>query len=115
MKTAFIVGNEHINLRPVGEPDGDFLYAVYASTRADEMALVDWSPAQKEAFLRMQFEAQTRHYRFEYPDAEYQIIDVADRFSRSILDGRSEKYSGKPLAPWLLGNELNACGRVRRF
>ena len=63
-----------VTLRPVGAGDEDFLYHVYASTRTDEMALVDWSAEQKEAFLRMQFQAQTTHYRAYYPHAVYQII-----------------------------------------
>ena len=51
-----------INLRMVKESDNDFSFSVYASTRADEMELVDWTMEQKDAFLHMQFEAQTTHY-----------------------------------------------------
>ena len=74
MNTDFSIANMQVTLRPVGADDEDFLYHVYASTRTDEMALVDWSAEQKEAFLRMQFEAQTTHYRAYYPHAVYQII-----------------------------------------
>lgn len=66
-----------IELRTVEEPDQDFLFSVYASTRADEMNLVDWSEKQKNAFLHMQFEAQTKHYSIYYPNAEYKIIERA--------------------------------------
>ena len=45
-------------LRPVRESDTDFLYCLYASTRADEMAMVDWSEPQKQEFLQLQFNAQ---------------------------------------------------------
>ena len=85
----------HVTLRPVGAGDEDFLYHVYASTRTDEMALVDWSAEQKEAFLRMQFQAQTTHYRAYYPHAAYQIIQcepsiplgrlIVDRSNDSML------------------------------
>jgi len=54
--------------------DIEFLYQVYASTRADEMALVDWTAEQKEAFIRMQFNAQREHYQTHYPKASNQII-----------------------------------------
>src|SRR5690349_3210820 len=40
----------------------------------EEMDLVDWTTAQKEAFLRMQFRAQDQFYRENYLDAEYLII-----------------------------------------
>jgi ribosomal protein S18 acetylase RimI-like enzyme len=84
----------HFTLRPAGAGDEDFLYRLYASTRMDEMALVDWSAEQKEAFLRMQFQAQTTHYRAYYPHAEYQIIQhenipigrlIVDRSNGSML------------------------------
>lgn len=63
-----------ILLRPVDPEDSAFLFSVYASTRADEMALVAWSPAQKDAFLRSQYAAQDRFYRENYPGAVFQII-----------------------------------------
>jgi ribosomal protein S18 acetylase RimI-like enzyme len=63
-----------INLSPVGPEDEEFLFAVYSSTRADEMRLVDWGEAEKEAFLRMQFKAQDQFYTQNYPGAEFQII-----------------------------------------
>lgn len=54
--------------------DAAFLFQVYASTRAEELAVVPWPEAQKESFLRMQFEAQDQHYRAHYPSAQYQVI-----------------------------------------
>jgi ribosomal protein S18 acetylase RimI-like enzyme len=47
---------------------------VYASTRADEMAITGWTAAQQEAFLQMQFHAQRQYYLQEYPSAEYHVI-----------------------------------------
>lgn len=63
-----------IAFRPVTAADRDFLLRVYASTRAEELAVVPWSPAQKDAFLRMQFEAQDRDYRSKYPSEDFQLI-----------------------------------------
>jgi ribosomal protein S18 acetylase RimI-like enzyme len=63
-----------LHLRLVRPDDQDFLFQVYASTRAEEMALVNWDAAQQHAFLQMQFNAQTQHYRIQYPHAEYSII-----------------------------------------
>jgi N-acetylglutamate synthase-like GNAT family acetyltransferase len=39
------------------------------------MAAVLWNPAEKEAFLRSQFEFQTAHYRRHYHDAEFLIVE----------------------------------------
>lgn len=80
-----------IDLRTVTEADTDFLFSVYASTRADEMNMVDWSDAQKDAFLHMQFEAQTKHYLLYYPNAEYKIIERADvGLGRLIVEDRGD-------------------------
>ena len=65
-----------ITLRPVGPSDRDFLLQVYASTREDELRLVDWSEDQKEAFVRMQFEAQDAYYREHYHPATFDVIEV---------------------------------------
>ncbi|HEV7395852.1 MAG TPA: GNAT family N-acetyltransferase [Pyrinomonadaceae bacterium] len=63
-----------ISLRNVTSEDEAFLLAVYASTRAAELAQVPWTDEQREAFLRMQFQAQHSHYRERYPDADYKVI-----------------------------------------
>jgi len=63
-------------LRPETEADVEFLAALYASTREEEMALVtDWSDEQKKAFLRSQFDAQSDHYKKHYSAAEYWVIE----------------------------------------
>lgn len=65
-----------ITLRPTLPDDQEFLFQVYASTREDEMARVDWDDDQKERFLRMQFSAQDTYYRENYPGFDFQIILV---------------------------------------
>ncbi len=67
-----------ISLLAASEQDDAFLFQVYASTRADEMALVNWTAEQKTAFLQMQFNAQRQHYRTYYPAATYQVIARED-------------------------------------
>jgi ribosomal protein S18 acetylase RimI-like enzyme len=66
--------DRRISLRPAEAADEPFLLEVYASTRAPEMALVPWSDDQKQSFVRMQFEAQQRHYGSEFPGAAHDII-----------------------------------------
>lgn len=76
MQTAIHPPRTDIQLRSVCETDQEFLFAVYASTRAEELAPVNWSADQKEIFLRQQFGAQTASYASHYPGAIFQIIVV---------------------------------------
>jgi ribosomal protein S18 acetylase RimI-like enzyme len=75
MNVAYSIENVKVTLRPARKDDEDFLFQVYASTRADEMTLVNWTPEQTESFLQMQSTAQLKHYRLNYPKARYQIIE----------------------------------------
>ena len=65
---------QSISLRPATSADESFLIEVYASTRADEMALLPWSEEQKRAFVLAQFNAQQQHYQKTYPDATHDIV-----------------------------------------
>jgi GNAT superfamily N-acetyltransferase len=76
-----------ITLRTAQPEDSPFYLRVYASTRTEEMDRVDWTAEQKEAFLLMQFNAQTEHYRLHYPQAEYHVIEQdGDPIGRLILE-----------------------------
>lgn len=80
----------NIDLRPAGDQDIEFLYRLYASTRADEMALVDWSEQQKEAFLRMQFQAQHAYYHEQFKQAAFDVIERNGRaIGRLYVDRRA--------------------------
>lgn len=63
-----------ITLRPALPEDESFLLEVYASTRAKELELVPWDEAQRQSFVKMQFEAQHEHYHSRFPDATYSVI-----------------------------------------
>lgn len=75
----------NIELRPVCTNDQDFLYRLYASTRLAELALFGWNPAQQEAFLRMQFNAQQQSYEMTYQGADHQVILLDSRPVGRIL------------------------------
>jgi RimJ/RimL family protein N-acetyltransferase len=80
-----------LTLRPVGPADDGFLLSVYASTRAQEMAMVPWTPEQKDAFVRMQFTAQKQHYAAEFPEADHDIIYLKGvPVGRLYLDRRQD-------------------------
>ena len=76
MNRTFESTRARATLQPAGAEDEAFLFEVYASTRAEELAPVGWSESQRESFLRMQFSAQDKHYRENYPGAEFQIIQM---------------------------------------
>jgi ribosomal protein S18 acetylase RimI-like enzyme len=65
-----------ITQRPVRPDDRELLLSVYASTRTDELAAVPWGDAEKAAFLRQQFDAQTAYWDEQYPDAERSIVEI---------------------------------------
>jgi ribosomal protein S18 acetylase RimI-like enzyme len=63
-----------ITLREKIAADDPFLLRLYATTRAQELVLVPWSADEKDAFIRMQYHAQSEYYHTVYPDMQYQII-----------------------------------------
>lgn len=63
-----------LGLRAAERGDDEFLFRVYASARAEELAVVPWDDAQREAFLRAQFDAQDRWYREHYTAASYDVV-----------------------------------------
>lgn len=80
----------NVSLRQVTPEDDEFLLAVYNSTRAEELAQVEWAPGQKESFVRWQFELQRKEYDTRYPDARYQVILVNDKPAGRIWTGEDE-------------------------
>ncbi len=64
-----------IALRAYREDELEFLYELFATTRADEMdLLLDWTDAQKESFVRSQFQLQHDHYKRHYPGASLDVV-----------------------------------------
>lgn len=64
----------HTTTRPVTAQDDSFLYGLYKTMRAWEMAQVDWAESEKEKFLQQQFNAQKTHYLQAFPNASHNII-----------------------------------------
>jgi len=67
--------NSSVSLRPITAEDDSFLAAVYASSRAEELAPTGWNEEQKADFCRRQFDAQSAYYAENYPDASFQVIE----------------------------------------
>lgn len=67
-------GNAIISLRPITDDDLEFLFRLYAFTRTEEKALVNWPEEQWEKFLRMQFNLQHNQYMVNYRNPSFDII-----------------------------------------
>lgn len=119
-----------ITLRAVEEGDNDFLYRLYASTRAAELDAWGWEEAQREVFLQFQFRAQQYHYRTNLPNATHQIIcDDNQPVGRIIVNSTAAaldlsdiallpEYRGRGIGSALISNVLASAaqsGRVVRL
>lgn len=80
-----------ISLRASRPEDDDFLYQVYASTRAEEVAAFGWNEAQQTAFLKMQFVAQQRAYVWQFPGAEHSIILFDEKMAGRLIVVRTNQ------------------------
>jgi len=91
MKNELALANgATLKLRPVTPADDPFLLSVYASTRADELAQVQWEPGQQEAFVKWQFDMQRREYDARFPDAEYDVIEIDGQPAGRLWIGRKD-------------------------
>jgi ribosomal protein S18 acetylase RimI-like enzyme len=73
------MNDSRISLRPIEPADKGFLFAVYASTRYEELVPLGWSVEQQHAFLTQQFDAQHQYYQANYANSDFQIILVNDQ------------------------------------
>lgn len=64
-----------LRLRLITAEDDAFLARVYASSRAEELAVTGWPEELKADFCRRQFDAQSAYYAENYPGAAFQIIE----------------------------------------
>jgi ribosomal protein S18 acetylase RimI-like enzyme len=110
-------------LRPSMPEDREFLFQLYASTRVDELRGFGWPPAQQEAFLRMQFNAQQQWYSATYSAAENQIIEQDNEpIGRMIVQREGgiwrlldisllPEHRGRGIGSELLRTLIEQCGR----
>lgn len=115
-----------LRFRRATEDDVPFLFRVYASTRADELARLPWPEAGKRAFLDMQARAQHAHHQRHFPDADRLVIEAGGApAGRLYLQRRAREHGivdvallpehrGRGLGTALLRDLLDEAGaRVR--
>jgi ribosomal protein S18 acetylase RimI-like enzyme len=86
-----------ISLRPVQPGDEEFLYELFCETLDD--ALMFFNIAQRDAILRLQFNAQLETYKAEFPGADHQIIMLNDRvIGRVMVERAATEHRGVDIA-----------------
>lgn len=114
-----------VRLRPATEADEPVLFAVYAASRAVELAPLPWSDEQKLAFLTQQHQAQSSAYRSRHPDGRFLVVELADgrpigRLYLARLDGGEirvldvallAEWCGQGIGTALLSDVLAAADR----
>ena len=87
-------------LRHPTDADWPFLYALFASFRADEMAQVAWSQDKKDAFLREQFRLQHHHFVNHFAAADFWIVERSQSSGPNSPVGRL--YLNRSPPRWLI-------------
>jgi len=80
-----------LSLRPIRDSDMPFLHALYASTRAEELAQTDWDAATVVAFIEQQFRAQHAWYQEQYAGSSFCVIERAGIPIGRLYVGRWER------------------------
>ncbi len=68
------VAADSLTLRPEQPGDERFLFGLYASTRAEELALVTWDETTRTQFIETQFRAQSAGYRQMFPHGKFDLV-----------------------------------------
>jgi ribosomal protein S18 acetylase RimI-like enzyme len=100
-----------VTTRAVRPEDEPFLRRVYAGTRSEELAVIPWNDAQKDAFLRMQFDAQRRSYLEQFPHASFDVVLCdGEPVGRLYVDRREDliRIIDVALLPEARGNGIGA-------
>ena len=67
---------ETLTLRDVRPEDEAGFFELFAAVRTGELGMQEWEPGLRDQILRLQFEAQRRSYRAEYPAADDCLIEL---------------------------------------
>ncbi len=113
-------------LRAVRPGDEAFLRDVYATTRAQELEHSGLDAAQQQAFVDLQFNAQTADYNRRFPDARRSVILDDDIPVGRLLVATSEeevrilditvlpKHQDKGIGAYLLGGVMADADRAKK-
>ena len=92
LRLPTVLLRQGIALRAERDDDTPFLMALCATTRAQELALLDWDAARKQLFLAQQFTAQRHHYRHALEGCQFHVIERrGDPIGRVCLQERASE------------------------
>lgn len=80
-----------VSLRPEQADDEGLLCEIFASTRAEELALTNWDENLRRAFLSQQFKAMRQGYRSMFPTGKFLIIELAGAPAGRMVINEDEK------------------------
>jgi ribosomal protein S18 acetylase RimI-like enzyme len=78
LRMPAVLAEQGYRFRPETEADLPFLLRLYITTRWEELSVVDWTEAQKIAFLQQQFGAQRHHYLTYYADSVFDVLEAPE-------------------------------------
>jgi GNAT superfamily N-acetyltransferase len=80
-----------LSMRPETDADAAFLFHLFASTKAAEMALMPLDETGRMHLLDMQFRSMTATYRHSFPNARFDVVELdATPVGRLITDVRPD-------------------------
>ncbi len=115
-----------ISFRPITPEDEPFLYELYASTRLEELTLLNWGQDQQDVFLQNQFNAQQNHYQSLLPQANFDLVLLNAEPIGRLYQRKSEEelhiidiallplYRGKGIGSTLLKGVLAEAAALSR-
>jgi GNAT superfamily N-acetyltransferase len=86
-----------LRLRDAADADWPFLQALFASVRAEEMALLGWPQAHLDALLDDQFRLQHHHLVTHFVGADFWIVERPNSESADVPVGRFYLDRSTPL------------------
>ncbi len=78
-------------LRPMLDADMPFLLSLYASTRAHELAALNWTDEQQTFFINSQFQLQHHYYQQQFHAAQFHVITAAGQDVGRLYYGWEDK------------------------
>jgi ribosomal protein S18 acetylase RimI-like enzyme len=112
-------------LRPSVQDDQEFLFQLFASTRAQEFAALGWDRVQLEALLRMQWSTQQRWYETAYAPSQQQIVMYGEApigrmivqhvgAAKTLVDiSLMPEHRGRGIGSRLLGDLIDQCSQEK--
>lgn len=65
---------DDVIVRELRADDEPSLFRLYSAVRSEELGIEGWPPGERDRILRIQFEAQRRGYRAQFPGLDERLI-----------------------------------------